>query len=151
MTRAAAQRFERLLATLPETPAQDVAQSQGARREAIAGQLQELQDQLAAYEALRASRGAVLDLASLDQLPDALIAARIAQGLTQKQLAGILGVSEQQVQRDEKTRYAHAKLDRLIRVARALQAPIQSRVLLPSAAANVEPCKRSGESAEASM
>jgi len=41
----------------------------------------------------------VLELESLAELPEALIRARIAVGLTQKGLAGRLGLKEQQVQR----------------------------------------------------
>lgn len=49
-----------------------------------------------------------------------LIQARKDLGLTQRQLAHKLGVTEQRIQRLEETRYATARLDTLIRVARAL-------------------------------
>ena len=52
---------------------------------------------MARYEALRSGRVAVVPLDSLDQLPDALIHARIAAGLTQRDLAERLGVKEQQI------------------------------------------------------
>ncbi|MEJ7652877.1 MAG: helix-turn-helix transcriptional regulator [Chloroflexia bacterium] len=106
---------------------------QQAMRESQESQLQELREQLAEYEALRSGRVAVLELASLGEAPDALIRARIAAGLTQRELAKRLGIKEQQVQRYEATRYAGASMERIQRVAEALGAKIQARVVLPTA------------------
>lgn len=58
-------------------------------------------ENLQAFDALHNSRELGLDLESLEALPTRLIAARVAAGLTQKALADQLGVSPQQVQRDE--------------------------------------------------
>jgi transcriptional regulator with XRE-family HTH domain len=74
----------------------------------------------------------VLELDSLDQLPEALIRARIAAGLSQKELAGRLGLKEQQIQRYEARRYAGASLDRVQAVADALGMQIHERVVLPT-------------------
>jgi transcriptional regulator with XRE-family HTH domain len=49
-----------------------------------------------------------------------LIQTRKDLGWTQKRLADRLGVTEQQVQKLEASRYAGARLNTLIRVARAL-------------------------------
>ncbi|HEY9610492.1 helix-turn-helix transcriptional regulator [Allocoleopsis sp.] len=49
-----------------------------------------------------------------------LISTRKDLGWTQKQLADKLGVTEQNVQKLEKNKYATARLDTLIKVARAL-------------------------------
>jgi transcriptional regulator with XRE-family HTH domain len=49
-----------------------------------------------------------------------LSAARRGKGLSQRQLAERLGVTEEAVQRDEAGGYARAGLDRLARVAAAL-------------------------------
>src|SRR5690242_17489906 len=105
MTKAAVERFEAMIEQLREEPSTLPLEVQSARIEAAGSHLRDLSEQMAEYTALRASSGAVLELASLDQLPDALIAARIARGLTQRELAELLGVAEQQVQRDEKSRY----------------------------------------------
>jgi transcriptional regulator with XRE-family HTH domain len=50
-----------------------------------------------------------------------LIKARIAAGITQKELAAKIGVQEQQIQRYESDRYASASLARLTQVAHALE------------------------------
>ena len=102
-------------------------------REGIESELQILREQLAEYEALRSGRIAVLELDSLTDLPDALIRARIAGGLTQKELATRLGLKEQQIQRYEATRYAGVSLERVQAVAEALGVKIHERVILPSA------------------
>ena len=72
------------------------------------------------YEALRAGGVRAIPVAGLGDLPGALVKARIAAGLTQRQLAERLEVAEQAVQRDEAGGYARATLDRLQRVAEAL-------------------------------
>jgi HTH-type transcriptional regulator/antitoxin HigA len=72
------------------------------------------------YEALRAGSVLAVPVAGLGDLPGALVQARIAAGLTQRQLAERLAVAEQAVQRDEAGGYARATLDRLQRVAEAL-------------------------------
>lgn len=92
-----------------------------------------LREQLAAYEALHDGRIGVLELGSLAELPKALIQARIAAGLTQKQLAARLGLKEQQVQRYEATHYASANLSRIQAVAEALGMQTRGQIILPSA------------------
>jgi HTH-type transcriptional regulator/antitoxin HigA len=72
-------------------------------------------------------------------LPDALIQARIAAGLTHKELARCVGIREQQIQRYEATRYAGAALRRIQQVANVLGIRISERVELRPA--NHEPAK----------
>jgi HTH-type transcriptional regulator / antitoxin HipB len=90
------------------------------RRAGLESQLGELQEDVAAYEALKEGQTRVFSAHSLNELPQVLIMARIAQGLTHKQLAEKLGVSEKQVQRDEANDYATAGLNRLVKVAEVL-------------------------------
>ena len=59
-------------------------------------------------------------LTKLNDLPQALIRARIASGLSQRELAMRLGLKEQQIQRYEATKYASASLSRVIEVAQAI-------------------------------
>ena len=68
--------------------------------------LEGLQDDMAEYEALKAGKSRAFVLASLEELPETLIKARIAAGLTQKELANRLGLKEQQIQRYEANDYA---------------------------------------------
>ena len=57
---------------------------------------------------------------SLTELPEGLIKARIARGMTQKQLAESLNLQEQQIQRYEATLYKGAALERIEAVAKVL-------------------------------
>ncbi len=93
---------------------------------------------LAEYEALRAGQVSVLELDSLADLPEALIRARIAAGLTQKNLAARLGLKEQQVQRYEATRYDGVSLGRVQAVADALELQIREQVILPPRRGNAD-------------
>ncbi|MDQ2827678.1 MAG: helix-turn-helix domain-containing protein [Chloroflexota bacterium] len=109
-----------------------------AMRESLESQLQDLRRELAEYEALRDNHIAVLELDSLTQLPEALVRARKAAGLTQKELGRRLGLKEQQIQRYEATRYAGANLTRVQAVVDALGVRIHERVILPTAASAAE-------------
>ncbi len=91
-----------------------------AQRDALASQLEELQEDILEYETLRNSGQTGLDLQNILELPNALIKARIAVGLTQKQLAERLGLKEQQVQQYESTLYKSANLERVLQVAQVL-------------------------------
>src|SRR3972149_1255600 len=91
-----------------------------AQEDALSSQADELRDQLAEFDALATGREKVLDVGSFEELPKALIKARIAAGLSQKELAERLGLKEQQIQRYEASEYASASLSRLREVARAV-------------------------------
>ena len=79
-----------------------------------------LEAEIAEYEALRHGDLATFADTPLDALPVVLTRARIAAGLTQRELAARLGSAESSVQRDEAGGYARATLARLARVAAAL-------------------------------
>ena len=75
----------------------------------------------------------------LTDLGRLLIALRIASGLTQKQLASRLGVSEAAVSRDEKNEYHGITLERAQRVLDALGATLATTVEgLPAATREAE-------------
>ncbi|MDO8673148.1 MAG: helix-turn-helix transcriptional regulator [Dehalococcoidia bacterium] len=133
ITKAEARRFEEALLSATGTESLRIEpRIHQAMREGMESQLQELREQIGEYEALRSGQVTVLELDSLKDLPEALIRARIASGLTQKELAARLGLKEQQIQRYEATRYAGVSLDRIDEVATALGVTIKERVLLPS-------------------
>jgi ribosome-binding protein aMBF1 (putative translation factor) len=102
-----------------------------AQQDALQSQLDDLREEIAAYEALKSGRQSVISLDSLEELPRALIQARIATGLSQRELAARLGVKEQLVQRYEATEYAGASLARVTEVARALGLHVREDVFLP--------------------
>lgn len=133
ITQSAAREFEEALERLDAVEAHRSTELRQVMRDAMESQLDDLREQLAEYDALRSGKVSVLELASLDELPEALICARIAAGLTQKELARRLHLKEQQVQRYEATRYAGASLGRIQAVAEALGVTIRERVTLPTA------------------
>lgn len=123
ITRTQAERFARTLEDLRSRPGGAdgvhpmIAQAQV---DAVTSQLADLEAELREYEAIRDGRFEVEALREAVNLPELLIRARIAQGLTQKELADRLGLKEQQIQRYEATDYAAAKWSRIMEVAGAL-------------------------------
>jgi transcriptional regulator with XRE-family HTH domain len=103
-----------------------------AQRDALQSQLSELREELEEYEALKSGQQAVLELNSLEELPSALIKARIAAGLSQKELAERLDLKEQQIQRYEATEYASVSFTRILEVIQALGIKVREDVFLPS-------------------
>lgn len=133
ITKARTREFAEALEALDATPAVDVHPLiLQARRDAAQSQHDDLVAQLQAYEALIEGRTPVLELTSLDELPGALIKARISSGLTQSDLADRLGLKTQQIQRYEATDYAGANLERIQKVADALGVSVREEVLLPN-------------------
>jgi transcriptional regulator with XRE-family HTH domain len=106
-----------------------------AQIDAVRGELQGLEAEIRAYERLRAGDVKRFDVDSLGELPMTLIHARIAAGLTQRQLAERLGLKEQQIQRYEATRYDGASFSRLVDVADAIGLKIRKHVELLEPAA----------------
>jgi ribosome-binding protein aMBF1 (putative translation factor) len=130
ITRAAMERFERALERIKREPSSLPPPLQEAERDALQSQLDSLRAEIAEYEALRTGRHRAFDASSFSELPALLIKARIAQGLTQRDLAERLGLKEQQVQRYEATGYSSASLQRLQQVIEALQVQVSERVSL---------------------
>jgi HTH-type transcriptional regulator/antitoxin HigA len=95
-----------------------------AELDALRSEVEVLTDQIKEYEALKSGAVTLLEADSLEELPTLLIRARIANGLSQRQLAEALGLSEQQVQRYESDQYASASLTRISKVAAALNLDI---------------------------
>lgn len=91
----------------------------------------QLQEEVISYERLK--RGEFPELDNLRGLGHLLIAVRIAQGVSQRELARRLGVHESQVSRDERNEYFGITLERAIRVLDALNVRLHSRVELEPA------------------
>ncbi|HIJ54577.1 MAG TPA: helix-turn-helix transcriptional regulator [Deltaproteobacteria bacterium] len=102
-----------------------------AQKDAMESQLAELEDQAKEYEKLRAGKYKVFKGSSIADLPLGLIRARIALGLTQKQLAERVGIKEQQIQRYEETDYASASFSRIKDIIKALGLDIEEKIFLP--------------------
>ncbi len=125
ITKSQIAKFE---AALEELSARSGAPAEARLRtleaDALRSQLDELRDEVGKYERLRSGRREPISIESFDQLPQALIQARIAAGLSQRELAERLGLKEQQIQRYEATGYASASLTRIKEVIEALGASI---------------------------
>lgn len=101
-----------------------------AEKEALQSEATILSEQIQEYEALKSGAIDIMKASSIHDLPHLLVSARIAQGLSQRTLAEILGLKEQQIQRYEAEQYASASLRRLTQVAEALHLEIQETVEL---------------------
>lgn len=125
ITKAQAAKFERALEGVDSDPSAHPNVHRRlikAQREAMASQLVTLRREIKEYERLRSSRRRQINPEEIAGLPHKLIRARIAAGLSQRELAEKLGLKEQQIQRYEATNYETASLKRVIEVARALAA-----------------------------
>ena len=91
-----------------------------AKKDAVRSQLADLDEELWDYDGLKSGDFEFGQLESVSELPRLLIKARIARGLSQKSLAGRLGLKEQHIQRYEASEYASASLARVRSVAEIL-------------------------------
>jgi ribosome-binding protein aMBF1 (putative translation factor) len=86
----------------------------------------QLREEVEAYERLK--RGEFEDLENLRGLGLVLITSRIAQGLSQRDLARRLGVHESQVSRDERNEYFGITLERAMKILEALNVRLRTHV-----------------------
>jgi HTH-type transcriptional regulator / antitoxin HigA len=82
--------------------------------------LTDLVEQVKIFDKRRVGIDANFPFSSISELGEHLIGCRVARGWTQRQLADVLGVKEQQIQRYERDRYATISLSRLSIVSEAL-------------------------------
>ncbi len=134
ITKGWIQKFTKTLENLEASGNKSTALSllQQAERGALIGQRETLQREVREYEALRAGGQRTFQAETFEELPRVLIQARIASGLSQRELALRLGLKEQQVQRYEATEYASASLSRVSAVITALNIRVREEVFLSS-------------------
>lgn len=116
--------FEQTLADLEQHPDRDRDLHARLRRAQIATVrtlIADLKAEVEEYDRLRAGDFDVSELCQIESVPIVLIKARIAAGMTQKDLAKCLKVKEPQVQQYEATNYARASLTRIGQVATILR------------------------------
>jgi DNA-binding XRE family transcriptional regulator len=124
IAKAQAAKFEVALQTFGSTSRKDQATHPKlvkAQKEAIQSQLDSLNDELREYEELQSGKVTAPDLGYIAVVPRDLIRARIAAGLTQKDLAKRLGMAEQQIQQYEAKDYESVSLARIAEIANAIQ------------------------------
>ena len=123
ITKAQVERFEHTLAEI-RAQSQENADVHPliakAQEDAVSSQLADLTRELREYESLKAGKFPIGDLGIVSGLPSMLIRARIAQGMSQKDLAERIGLKEQQIQRYEATDYSSASLSRIREVVSGL-------------------------------
>ena len=119
ITKAQAVKFSDALNSLRQRPGDDGIHPlmAKAQEDALSSQLADLENELHEYESLKAGDFQMDSLSVVADLPSILIKARIAQGLSQRDLAERVGLKEQQIQRYEATDYASANLARIKEVA----------------------------------
>lgn len=131
--KAQAERFRTALAAL-ESGSLDSTdldpRLKAAQIDSVRADLTILERQIADFERLRDGEVRSFDADSLAELPRLLIQARIAAGLTQRQLADRLGLKEQQIQRYEATTYEGASFARMVDVADAIGLQVSKRLEL---------------------
>ena len=122
ITKAQVRRFENALTELAKEsrPANITPRLWQAQYDAAESQSQELREQVEVYERLHVGKSREVVLEAVEDLPRALIRARISAGMTQEGLAHRLGVKAQQVQRYEATEYESASFARICKVVQAL-------------------------------
>ena len=103
---------------------------QQAQADALRSQITDLHEQIEAYEALRSQQQTAFSVESFEEFPRILIQARIAAGMSQRELAERLGLKEQQIQRYEATEYTSASWSRVSEVVRALGLRVREEIVL---------------------
>ena len=88
---------------------------------------EQLKEEVASYERLK--RGEFDELHNFEGLGRLLVALRIAQGLTQRELAERLEVHESQVSRDERNEYHGITVERANRILEALHVDVRTEVV----------------------
>lgn len=86
----------------------------------------QLKEEVESYERLK--RGEFDELENLRGLGHLLISLRIAQGMSQRELARRLSVHESQVSRDERNEYFGITLERAIKILDALNVRLHTKV-----------------------
>lgn len=138
ITKARADEFERGLSTLKKAgPGSDPLWHK-VQQDSMKAQLEDLRGELQEYDTLRRRGVEAVEVTSFEELPEALVKARIAAGLTQKELGERLGLKEQQIQRYEATGYSSASLDRIQQVVEALGLRLGKGVLFPKSHVSLE-------------
>lgn len=122
ITKAQADKFEQALAQLQaqreETHIHPLLQQ--AEQDALQSQLDDLHDELEEYDTLKTGEFLAPEIEKISEIPTCLIRARVASGMTQRELAEQLGLKEQQIQRYEANEYASASFARVNKIADVL-------------------------------
>lgn len=120
-----AQRFRQAL-DAPDAPGLHPKAAK-AMRAGLRSQLDDIEAELAEYDALSQGQVTELEAESILGIGPALVKARIVRKLTQRELAHRLSLAEQQIQRYEATNYRGVAAERLQQVADALRLRVREK------------------------
>lgn len=132
ITRAQADKFAEAISRVEKAPSSANPLIVKASRAALESQLADLHADIEEYERLRSGNVQFVEVESFQELPAALIRARIAAGLSQKDLGERLDMKEQQIQRYEATDYAGASFSTLSAIVKALGVSMREDILVPT-------------------
>ena len=82
-------------------------------------QIDSLKSEILEYKKLKSLKPNIL-ISKIEDLPETLIKARILKGYTQKDLADLAGLKEQQIQRYEATNYDSINFGKLIYISKCM-------------------------------
>jgi len=109
------------------------------RKQNLRRMLASLRSDFVTYASLKSGDVRKFEGASVEDLAEILKRARIAQGLTHRQFAELLGLKEQQIQRYEAESYAPVSLHRLSELFRALNISVSIHADVKKGALESEP------------
>lgn len=140
ITKTQLRAFEEAIRELPnaKVPAKTDPALVEVQQRALESQRDELIADIQEYEALLNGTVSSFVVEDFAELPVMLIKARIALGLTQKELAERLDLKEQQVQRWEANDYFGASIATLRQVMKALGVETRDEFYIPNEQLNVE-------------
>jgi len=133
MTRSQLRKFQEHLSLIEkEKEKGEVSSLLDIEENAIRQQITRLEDQINEYEYLWKSGVPIPELQSIEDIPSSLIKARLSLGLTQKELAELVGLKEQQIQRYESTDYETASISRIQNLVNILNLQLSENIELPT-------------------
>lgn len=109
-------------------------------------QISDIENKLAEYDRLKKGLAPIPTADNFDDIGELIIKARIARGWSQSDLAKVLGMEQQQVQRYEKNDWQKISLWRLQEVVEALDLEVSIRAWLHEDEDHKETTRRSSPS-----
>jgi hypothetical protein len=94
--------------------------------EGMNSQIEDLENEIKEYESLKNKKEIIVH--NLNEIPLALIKARISRGLSQEKLAEMMNVKQQQIQKYEATNYAGVGFERIIEIGNILGLELKNEV-----------------------
>jgi ribosome-binding protein aMBF1 (putative translation factor) len=128
VTRGQIARLEAVLSSTREGRGRTDPRVYRAMVAGIRSQISELRKQMREYDRLSGARS--LRLESMADIAEMLIKARVARGMTQEDLAEMLSIRQQQIQKYEATGYRSASLRRVQDVMVALDVDVRTSISL---------------------